>query len=320
MNYKVSILLCLIGIGLQAQSQDQTAYQQKIDGTKLSFDMQAISAGSFLMGSKKGNPDELPIHKVKLDAFWMSKVEVTWDIYEPFLYRDYEKSNSLTPVPAHVDAVTRPTKPYLDMTFGMGKQGQPAIAMTQYNAIQFCKWLYMRTGVFYRLPTEAEWEYASRAGSTDEYHFGNDAAKLSEYAWFAANSEKKTHPVGLKKPNAWGLYDMLGNVAEWTYDEYKPDFYASLGKEEVKNPLSMPDKLYPLVVRGGAYDDDAKALRSAARKASDPSWKQIDPQIPKSNWWFPEAPFVGIRLVRPLITPTKAEIDAYYNKAPIADY
>ena len=74
------------------------------------------------------------------------------------------------------------------------------------------------------------------------------------------------------------------------------------------------------MVRGGSYDDDAKALRSAARKASAPSWKQIDPQIPKSNWWFPEAPFIGIRLLRPLITPTKVEIDTYYNKPPITDY
>ncbi len=320
MKYTMRLVICLALITLQSKAQKHDAYQQKIEGTKLSFDMQAVPAGNFLMGSKNGNVDELPIHKVSLDAFWMSKFEITWDIYEPFLYRDYEKSNNLIPLSAQVDAVTRPTKPYLDMTFGMGKQGQPAIAMTQYNAIQFCKWLYVRTGVFYRLPTEAEWEYASRAGSTAEYYFGNDAAKLSEYAWFVNNSEKKTHPVGLKKPNAWGLYDMLGNVAEWTYDEYRPDFYATSGKDEVKNPVALADKLYPLVVRGGAYDDEAKSLRTAARKPSDPSWKQIDPQIPKSNWWFPEAPFVGIRLVRPLLTPTKAEIDSYYNKPPIADY
>lgn len=317
----LGIFFFLITACTQLHAQQKTSnYKQQIDGTKLSFDMQAINAGSFLMGSKDGNADEAPVHKVKLDAFWMSKFEVIWDIYEPFLYRDFEKSNNLTPVSAQVDAVTRPTKPYLDMTFGMGKQGQPAIAMTQYNAIQFCKWLYVRTGVFYRLPTEAEWEYASRAGSTAEYYFGNDALKLKEYAWFVANSKNKTHPVGLKKPNAWGLFDMLGNVAEWTFDEYRLDFYGSLAKTEVENPVAFADKLYPLVVRGGSFEDDAKALRAAARKASTPSWKQIDPQIPKSNWWFPEAPFIGIRLVRPFITPTKLEIDAYYNKPPIADY
>lgn len=300
--------------------QPNEAYRQQIDGTKLSFEMQAIPGGSFAMGSKNGGKDEAPVHQVKIDPFWMSKFEVTWDIFEPFLYKDFEVNNSVGAIPAQVDAVTRPTKPYLDMTFGMGKVGKPALAMTQYNAIQFCKWLYARTGVFYRLPTEAEWEYACRAGSKDDYSFGNDAKKLGEYAWFSGNSDKKTHDVGQKKPNAWGLYDMHGNVAEWTYDQYLPDFYASVGKAEVSNPVAVADKLYPLVIRGGSYEDDAKGVRSAARRASEPAWKQIDPQIPKSNWWFPEAPFIGIRLVRPVNQPSKAEIEAYYNKAPIADY
>jgi formylglycine-generating enzyme required for sulfatase activity len=279
--------------------------------------MQAIPAGEFIMGSKKGKKDELPLHKVKLAAFWMGRHEVTWDIYEPFLYRDYEKTHSVSPVPENVDAVTRPTKPYLDMTFGMGKAGQPALAMTHYNAIQYCKWLYARTGVFYRLPTEAEWEYASRAGTSTEYFFGDDDSKLSEYGWFKDNSGEKTHPVGLKKPNQWGLYDIYGNVAEWTYDQYIPDFYAAKVSD---NPVAVPDKLYPQVVRGGSFDDLAKDSRSAARLPSDPVWKQLDPQMPKSNWWFPEAPFVGLRLVRPVKTPSKEDIEAYYNKKPIPDY
>ncbi|TKC12159.1 formylglycine-generating enzyme family protein [Pedobacter polaris] len=316
-TYGISLCFLLFSFKLLAQ-QKNVAYQQQIEGTKLSFDMQPIPAGDFLMGSKNGNPNELPVHKVKLDAFWMSKVEVTWDLFEPFLYKDYEVNNSTSKVAQQVDAVTRPTKPYLDMTFGMGKQNYPAIAMTQYNAIQFCKWLYARTGIFYRLPTEAEWEYACRAGSNADYTFGNDANKLSEYAWFKTNSSKKTQEVGLKKPNAWGLYDMHGNVAEWTYDQYTTDFYAK--SIDAKNPVAIADKLYPLVIRGGSYEDDARGVRSAARMASEPAWKQIDPQIPKSNWWFPEAPFIGIRLVRPAIQPTKTEIEAYYNKAPIKDF
>ena len=300
-------------------AQDSKPYTQSINGTKLSFDMLFIPAGTFKMGNKNGKADEQPVHEVKLDAFWMGKYEVTWDIFEPFLYRDYEKQASISPIPAEVDAVTRPTKPYLDMTFGMGKEHQPAVAMTQYNAIQFCKWLYVRTGVFYRLPTEAEWEYACKAGTTTEYSFGDDKNNLKDYAWYKENSENKTHPVGQKKPNPWGLFDMHGNVSEWTYDQYFADFYSRDKAKVVVNPVAIPNQLYPNAVRGGSYDETPDHLTSTVRLASDPSWKQLDPQIPKSNWWFPEAPFVGMRLVRPAKTPTKAEIDAYYNKQPIKD-
>ena len=313
----VGLCFCFLIFNLAKAQEKHDAYRQLINGTSMSFEMQPIPAGEYLMGSKNGKADELPIHQVKLSAFWMSKVEVTWDIFELFLYKDYEKTNS-TKISDQVDAVTRPSKPYLDMTFGMGKQNYPALAMTQYSAIQFCKWLYARTGVFYRLPTEAEWEYACRAGSTTEFSFGDDENNLSEFAWYKANSDKKSQQVGLKKPNAWGLHDMHGNVAEWTYDQYRPAFYASTAN--AVNPVAVPDQLYPLVIRGGSYEDSANDLRSAARTASDPAWKQIDPQIPKSNWWFPEAPFIGVRLVRPAVTPSKTEIDAYYNKPVIKDF
>src|SRR5690606_20662520 len=237
-------------------------YEQKIDGTALSFTMEAIPAGEFEMGSDRGKADEQPVHKVKLDAFWMGTFEVTWDIYEPFLYRDYEEAQSTAPIPEEVDAVTRPTKPYLDMTFGMGKEGHPALAMTHYNAIQFCKWLYARTGVFYCLPTEAEWEYAARAGSSTAYFFGDDVNELGQYAWYQDNSGKQTQEVGSKKPNAWGLYDMYGNVAEWTYDQYLPDYKQFEGKT-TSNPVVTPDELYPHAIRGGSFRDEADALRSS---------------------------------------------------------
>lgn len=310
-------ILCLPVGYLHAQTK---SYTQNIEGTALKFEMVAIPAGSFNMGSLTGNNDEKPVHVVKLDTFWMSKFEVTWNLFEPFLYRDYELKASNGKIPANVDAVTRPTKPYLDMTFGMGKDNQPAIAMTQYNAIQFCKWLYARTGVFYRLPTEAEWEYACRAGSKSKYAFGDEEGQLKDYAWYKENSENKTHQVGQKKPNAWGLYDMHGNVAEWTYDQYLEDFYAKHKDKVALNPVAIPDKLYPNSVRGGSYDETPDKLTASVRLASNPSWKQLDPQIPKSNWWFPEAPFVGLRLVRPATPPSKEYIDAYYNKKPISDY
>src|SRR5690606_8750713 len=215
-------------VSSQAQ-QKHERYVQKLEGTDLEFSMEPIPGGTFMMGSdQSGREDEKPVHQVELDPFWMSTYEVTWDLYEPFVYKDLEETIASEGVSPEVDAVTRPTKPYLDMTFGMGKEGHPALAMTRYNAIQFCKWLYIRTGVFYRLPTEAEWEYACRAGTTSEYFFGDEASQLEEYAWFADNSHGKTAPVGQKKPNAWGLYDMLGNVAEWTFDQYIADYYQQL--------------------------------------------------------------------------------------------
>ena len=206
------------------------------------------------------------------------------------------------------------------MAYGMGKGSHPAIGMTQYNALQFCKWLYIKTGIFYCLPTEAQWEYACRAGSSGAYSFGNDTSKAGNYAWYTANSEGKTHPVGTKKPNAWGLYDMHGNVAEWTFDQYIPGYYKQFKNKTALNPVAVPVKLYPQAIRGGSFQDAADVLRSASRTASDPKWKRLDPQIPKSNWWFPEAPFIGIRIVRPFKSPDKQQIEKYYNQKPIADY
>lgn len=325
-NVKKSVLVfAMVAANLFSYAQGtHERYVQALDGTNLKFSMEAIPGGEFVMGSDGSEKsDEAPAHKVKLSPFWMSTFEVTWDLYEPFVYKDLEVTQSVDgKVDVTVDAVTRPTKPYLDMTFGMGKEGHPALAMTHYNAIQFCKWLYVRTGVFYRLPTEAEWEYACRAGSQTTYYFGEDATQLEEYAWYGANSDEQTAPVGKKKPNAWGLYDMLGNVAEWTFDQYIEDFYkqSSSGSGTSENPVAVPTTLYPHSVRGGSFQSEAVDLRSAARMASDPFWKQLDPQIPKSNWWFPEAPFVGLRLVRPLKAPSHEEIMAYYDKAPIKDF
>lgn len=317
----VSIVIFCVLASSQAHSQPVgfTPYAQQIPNISVTFDMVPIPGGSFKMGSKSAasamSNDELPLHEVRVSPFWMSSKEVTWDLYELFVYQDYDQTKSL-----NVDAITRPSKPYLDMTFGMGKEGHPAVGMTQYNAIQFCKWLYSRTGIFYRLPTEAEWEYACRSGQDSEYSFGNDSTRLHEYAWFKANSQEKTHPVGTKKPNAWGLYDMHGNASEWTLDKYQEDYYVSLAGKPVIDPYLKQQSLYPHSVRGGSFEDNAADLRSAKRRASSPEWKRIDPQIPKSNWWFPEAPFVGVRLVRPSKQPSKAEIEEFYNRQPIADY
>lgn len=255
---------------LIAQVDSFRSYSQQLPNVEIKFDLVAIPGGVFGMGSpanEKGRKkDEGPVHTVKLDSFWISAHEIPWDIYELFVYQDYDLTKNAGDGSGVVDAVTRPTKPYFDMTFGMGKKGYPAVGMTQYNAVQFCKWLYSRTGIFYRLPTEAEWEYACRAGSATAYSFGNDAAKLDAHAWFAANSKETTHPLATKKPNAWGLYDMHGNVAEWTIDQYIPDFYSRFNNTTAEHPVALPEKLYPHAVRGGSYKDMPADLRSASRR------------------------------------------------------
>jgi formylglycine-generating enzyme len=324
MTYSKPILIgCLMLLaGLLAfQSNDEfVKYTQTIPDAEVFFDMVPIPGGSFIMGNPEGDEDELPLHRVDISPFWMGTHEVTWDIFELFLDKNYEEAIASKPLPAGVDGLSRPSLPYLDMTFGMGKENKPAIGMTQYGAIQFCKWLYLKTGVFYRLPTEAEWEYASKAGSDDTYFFGSDSALLDEYAWYAGNSGGETHAVGTKKPNPWGLYDILGNVMEWTSDQYDPAVYQQRANAQFKNPKVEIKQLYPGAIRGGSYVSQADELRPSKRFASTPEWKRIDPQIPKSQWWFPEAPFLGLRLVRPMETPSEKEISQYYDQLPISDY
>jgi formylglycine-generating enzyme required for sulfatase activity len=285
------------------------------------FDMVAIKGGTFMMGSppsEKGRKeDEGPQAQVAVEPFWMGKCEVTWDEYEGWAYElDKMRRKVKQIVPTEwdklADLIAYPTKPYSDMTFGMGKDRRPAVCMTQYAAQMYCKWLCAKTGRYYRLPTEAEWEYACRAGTTTAYSFGDSPSKLKDYAVYAENSDDKYAKVATKKPNPWGLYDMHGNVAEWVLDQYVPDAYKKANGNPRKNPWIKPTTEYPCVVRGGCWDDDEPAaLRSAARRASNKEWKQQDPQIPQSIWYMTDAQFVGFRVVRPLRMPTEEESRAF---------
>jgi formylglycine-generating enzyme required for sulfatase activity len=200
------------------------------------------------------------------------------------------------------------------MSFGMGRGEMPAICMTQHAARKFCEWLTARTGEYHRLPTEAEWEYACRAGTTTAYSFGDDPAQLGEYAWYDANSDGTYHEVGQKLPNPWGLKDMHGNVAEWVLDQYVPEIYASRTDGVAVEPLAIPTTLYPRVVRGGGWDDPASMCRSAVREGSSDDWKIQDPQLPKSIWYHTDALGVGFRVVRPLRRPTAEERAAKWDK------
>jgi len=301
--------------------KEMRPYTNTIPGTQVSYGMVPIPAGEFVMGSSEKEAghqaDEAPQHKVKIDPFWMGRCEVTWNEFELFMFPDEErKFHDTMATEAYVDkisdAVARPTKPYVEMSFGMGKDGFPAISMTQHAANKYCEWLSSKTGQFYRLPTEAEWEYACRAGTTTAFSWGDDPAQAATYAWFEKNSDFKYQKVGRKKPNPWGLYDMHGNVAEWCLDQYVPD-YSKFTGAVTEEPWVKATKAYPHVARGGSWDDTPEKLRSAARRASDRSWKQQDPQLPKSIWYHTDAQFLGFRVIRPLKVPPPEELSKYWT-------
>jgi formylglycine-generating enzyme required for sulfatase activity/mono/diheme cytochrome c family protein len=304
-----------------ATEAEMGSYTNTIPGTVVKYVMVPIRGGEVLMGSPATEPgrgdDENPRIKVKIDPFWMEQCEITWNEFEAFMYPEEErKYRDTLKTEAYIDkvsdAVSRPTKPYVEMSFGMGKDGYPAISMTQHAARKYCQWLSAKTGQFYRLPTEAEWEYACRAGTTTAYSWGDDPAKAKDYAWFEKDSDYKYQKVGKKLPNPWGLYDMHGNVAEWVLDQYSPT-YDTLKAVTGENPYVLSTTPYPHSVRGGSWDDPITALRSAARKHSDKNWKQQDPQLPKSIWYLTDAQFLGFRIVRPLKVPTQDEMHRYWN-------
>ena len=326
----------------ESTAADMKPYAETIGESKVEFSLVPIPGGVFEMGTSDSEPkrkaDEGPRRKVKIDPFWMGRTEVTWNEYELFQFPSLERGTNVPTermerelwlaypelIPANAvpgknpytgreaDAVSRPTTPYVEMSFGMGKENFPAISMTHYAAVKYCKWLTAKTGHFYRLATEAEWEYACRAGSTTRYSFGDDESKLGDYAWYYGNSDSKYQQVGKKKPNPWGLYDMHGNVAEWVLDAYVTDYNQRGDVAYVPGASEFPH-----VARGGSWDDEAEILRSGARRASDASWKMRDPQLPKSKWYLTDAQFLGLRIVRPLKVPAINEIEAYWTSFPI---
>jgi formylglycine-generating enzyme required for sulfatase activity len=286
-------------------------YTETIPESAVKFDMVAIPGGTFVMGTPSSephrSPDEGPQHAVTILPFWMGKCEVTWDEYDLFWRnnpgsKDDQREAERKGDQKEMDAISRPTPPYNDETKGFGRERYPVLAMTHHAAMEYCRWLSEKTGRTYRLPTEAEWEWACRAGTQTSYFFGNDPKPLGDYAWYATNSEESTHPVGQKKPNPWGLYDIYGNVAEWCLDHYQADFYATLPRDHATlEPACLPTSdRFPDSCRGGCWADEPPRLRSGARRASDKSWIKLDPQRPKSIWWLTSADFIGFRLVRPV--------------------
>jgi formylglycine-generating enzyme required for sulfatase activity len=201
----------------------------------------------------------------------MATTETPWEAFDLFI-------SSGPPSPPYdqtkfsPDAIARPSKSYILPDLGWGHHGFPAINLSFDSVTMFCRWLSTTTKRKYRLPTEAEWELACRAGVEGPWKI--DRAELDKSAWYAGNSKQVTHPVGTKLPNKYGLYDMLGNVGEWAIDvNGKP------------------------VVCGGTFLDPADAIGPESRRRWTPKWQEEDPQLPKSRWWLSNAPFAGFRLV-----------------------
>ena len=298
-------------------------YTETVPGTSAAIRMIAVPGGEFSLGSPENEPfrneDEGPVRKVRISPFFMAEVEVTWSQFWAF-YNETMSEGRTPPEKIYannsrpdVDAVSGPTPPFgfPDQGWGMGER--PAITMTHYAAETFCQWLSLKTGRNYRLPTEAEWEYAARGGTQTAYFFEGDPRKLSEqtfrskifgadttfitrYVVYSGDSFGKTQEPSDVKPNPFGLKNMLGNVMEYCADRYAENAYSAIadGALDPKGPESGEE----FVVRGGSYSDDAAQVRCAARNHTrHDDWLRTDPQNPKSIWWYSDIKGIGFRVV-----------------------
>ncbi len=298
-------------------------FTEKIPGTPISFDMKAIPGGSFKMGSSKKEdfhrPDEAPVHEVTVSPFFMAEVETTWTQFWAF-YANTMSEGRTPPETTYaqnlaamdVDGISGPTPPFGFPDQGWGGNDRPAITMTHYAAETFCQWLSQKTGKKYRLPTEAEWEYAARAGTETPYFFPGKPKDFSElgfwrrffpaktdnitsYVIYEKNSYNRSQEPDAVEANPFGLKNMLGNVMEYTADRYDPEAY-SKRSSGVKDPIVTEGDEW--VIRGGNYASDASEVRAAARSHTDhDEWMKTDPQQPKSIWWYSDYKGIGFRVV-----------------------
>lgn len=296
-------------------------FTENIPNSSVSFKMKAIEGGTFKIGSPDNEPfrkdDESPVKEIKISSFFMAEIEVTWDEYLAFYAQTAAEGRSTDTEGSRkeetVDGITGATPPYgqPDQNWGLGKR--PAITMSFHAAETYCKWLSMVTGKTYRLPTEAEWEYAARGGTEGAYFFdgnpkkytkkrfwnrifGVDTTVINTYVVYSQNSGSRTQEPELTKANPFGLINMLGNVAEFCSDWYSPDAYNKLenGATNPKGPASGEEH----VVRGGSFNSKSGNLRCASRSYTrTEAWLKTDPQMPKSIWWLSDCNSVGFRVI-----------------------
>ncbi len=298
-------------------------FTETVPGSTASIKMVAIPGGEFMLGSPENEPlrkeDEGPQKNVKISPFFMGEYEVTWDQFWAF-YSETMSEGRTPPSKIYanntredIDAVSGPTPPFGAPDQGWGMGDRPAITMTHYSAETFCQWLSLKTGKKYRLPTEAEWEYAARGGTSTPYFFEGNPKKFSNegfmknifkpdttgihgFTIYANNSSNRSQEPAKVKANPFGLKNMLGNVMEYCSDWYAEDAYKNIkdGELDPKGPSEGEE----YVVRGGLYNSDAADLRSAARAHTEhDKWLKTDPQNPKSIWWYSDIKGIGFRVV-----------------------
>jgi formylglycine-generating enzyme required for sulfatase activity len=257
LSFVLAVVLAAGGCGSGGEPPAPAAV--KTITTPTGAEMVLVPAGEFVMGDEAGENDEKPAHRATLSAFYIDACEVTQKSYQALMGRN----------PAKFIGPDRPVE-----------------RVSWLGAVQYCNMRSLREGLQacydpktlacdftadgYRLPTEAEWEYACRAGTTTGYSFGSDAGQLPKYAWFKANADKATHPVKQKAPNPWGLYDMHGNVAEWCGDFYA-ESYPGGEAGDPRGPASGQER----VLRGGSWASSGEACRSAARAGETPGFADV---------------------------------------------
>ena len=294
-------------------------YTEVMPGSGVKFEVVAIEGGTFTMGADPSdssiNEDEIPARQVEISPFWMGKFEVSWREFDSYYAETVTREKNEAGIRS--DAISGPTPPYGSPDQGWGKGSQPAITMRHYAALKYCQWLSDVTGRKYRLPTEAEWEYAARAGTTGPYFFAEDTNDswwsslfgrnkvspelIGEYAIYQGNSKYRTHAPRSTQPNPWGLYDMLGNVREFCLDWYAPDALAQYPDGQVISSPQGPETGTEYVIRGGSFRSPPEELRASFRDYTrTEQWMRTDPQTPKSVWWYSDVTDVGFRVVREL--------------------
>lgn len=251
----------LVGVGMlvATTAHGQTVTVDSIPGTLVRFELVHVPGGAVRL---PGQTDS-----VAVKSFWVGRTEVLWDAYDAFTL---SRKPSPRYSPAGADAVAGPSKPYGNPDYGFGHRGFPVISVTRAAAEAFCAWLSAVTGKRYRLPTDAEWQRAADLAAT-----ASPPVPIDEFAWHAGNANGTTRPGGSRGADRLGTSDLFGNVAEWV----------TTGDGQ-------------LVVRGGSWRDPIEQVGPASRRKQQSSWNERDPQIPKSNWWLSDGPFVGFRIVR----------------------